>query len=549
MKIKRYLFCVFFIVMLASSLFAQTEIEKKGLEAITEQSIYGQLEFLASDWTEGRETGTKGIDMAADYIASIFKTFGLKPAGDIVTIRRDRNTPPVSEKTYFQNLELIEYKSKDDMFLKVHYKDGDLERTVVFDYRTDFSLFVQDLAEQFTAPVVFVGYGLTDKTNNYDDFADIDVKGKFILRLSGYPGSTDTTSNAYKIFHPDTRQKQTAMRNRKNAALRRSGAVGVLDVIYPDRSYRSWATNKPYRWNRPYYEGDTPAPRGNAKRLRMISDTFSSGMLYISISNRIADLLLKDSGIDIESFVKNAAENAVPSSKVLEDKKVTIKTSVETNIITTQNVLGYIEGENPDEVIVLGGHYDHYGKYNGYIWNGADDDASGTVGVMEIAKAFMATGVKPKKSVIFAAWTGEEKGLCGSRYFVNTYKPLEDVHFNMNFDMIGRDSYEDKEGNTVDVRYTTRAVNLKDYIDNYNNLINLNLNMRGSRRPRAGTDLTPFAEKDIPIVGFFTGFHDDYHQVSDTIDKINLEKMTKIIKLGFLNAWKVANVEGKLDWQ
>jgi len=554
MKLKNVLFVFISVLFLTSVVFAQTAVEQKGLAAITEESVKSQLEFLSSDWTEGREAASQGIALAADYIASMFKVYGIKPAGDYTEVSRGYGRfapPPERKRTYMQNFDLIVYEPGDDMYLKVHSKTGDVEKTVIFNYQTDFTINsrrLPDYAENFTAPVVFVGYGITDKENNYDDFANINVKGKIALRLAGYPGHRDKDSRAYEIFHPADRDEERALSNKKNEALMNSGALAVLDFDLNGNISRSMAVNKPFRWNLPIYEGDTPPPSGYTRRMRLVSQTFSPTVTVVDVTNRVADLLLIGSGIDIEQFEKNAAENLISDSRILADKKITIKTDVKTKVVSCQNVVGYIEGENPDEIIVLGGHYDHLGKDKGYIYNGADDDASGTVAVMTIAKAFIATGVKPKKSVVFAGWSAEEKGLLGSRYFVSDpFKPLENIVWNLNFDMIGR-SYNDESGKSVNVTYTSHAVQLKEFLESYNRLIGLNLNLRGASQPRGGTDFTPFAEHNIPIMSFYTGSHPEYHQPDDEIELIDFNKMINIIKLGFLNAWKVANLDGKLVW-
>jgi len=550
----RHLLIFIGIMLFSACLFAQTEIESKGLDAITEESVSGQLKFLSSDWTQGRETGTKGIDMAADYIASIFKSLGLKPAGDFQAVRTGRRrmmfsmTPPEQERTFFQNFELIEYEPGNEMELSVSFKEGDLRKEISFNYRTDFSVNTSDYAEKFTAPVVFVGYGITDKEKNYDDFANIDVSGKLVLRLAGYPGHLDKESKGYKLFDVTNYMAMRNLYQTKSEALRNSGAVGVLEVNYSGNTSRAWAVNKPYRWDLPYYEGDTPPPRSR-RRMRLVSDELSTNLTVVTISNRIANLLVKGTGIDIEEFEKAVAENLTPSSRILYEKEVSVETSVNTKIITTQNVVGYIEGENPDEIVVIGGHYDHLGYYDGYIWNGADDNASGTVAVMEIARAFLATGVKPKKTMVFAAWAAEEKGLLGSRYFVShPFKPLKNITMNMNFDMIARDAPNDKEGNKTGVTYTSHAVQLKEFLENDVKITGLDASIRASSSPRGGSDFAPFAEKNIPIISHMAAMHEDYHQPTDHFNKVNIEKMTKIIELGFLTAWKVANLDGKLIW-
>lgn len=201
-----------------------------------------------------------------------------------------------------------------------------------------------------------------------------------------------------------------------------------------------------------------------------------------------------------------------------------------------------IEGEDTENVVVVGAHYDHLGKYGGYIWNGADDNASGTVGIMSIAKACMATGIKPKRTIIFAAWTGEERGLFGSRYFVKNFKDQK-INVALNYDMISRDSDYDKKGNKVSMIYTKPfpkiAVDTKKHNEEAD--LGLDINYAPMDRPVGGSDNGSFAEKDIPVFWFFIGSHEDYHRPSDHYEKANWKKFTNIIKLGFLNVWEFAN--------
>ena len=244
------------------------------------------------------------------------------------------------------------------------------------------------------------------------------------------------------------------------------------------------------------------------------------------------------------------AQTLQPASKELTGKTVAFHTSVNSKVVKARNVVGYIEGEKKDEFIVVGGHYDHLGKWDGYIWNGADDNGSGTVGVMTIAKAFAATGKKPEKSVIFAAWTGEEKGLFGSKFFVQqAMKKKMNIVLNLNYDMIARDVEGDELKNKADMSYTKAypgieeqtKKNLADY------KINLDMSYRASEKPSGGSDHAPFAAEGIPIFYFMAAMHPDYHQPSDELSKINWEKMTNIIRIGFLNTWDFANDEKYLQ--
>jgi len=193
--------------LIMSVLNAQLDSREKGLESITIDVVKSQLEFLASDWTEGRGTGQKGIYLAGDYIASIFKVYGLLPGGDFEWTRlsrseRMRGVKPEKTRSYFQNFSLIEYYHGEDHEFSLISQNSAGKQILKFAYRTDFTVNTSDVGTEITAPVVFVGYGLVDIENNYDDFKGVDVKGKIILRLSGYPGHKDTTSNAYKKFHP-----------------------------------------------------------------------------------------------------------------------------------------------------------------------------------------------------------------------------------------------------------------------------------------------------------------------------------------------------------
>jgi Zn-dependent M28 family amino/carboxypeptidase len=224
---------------------------------------------------------------------------------------------------------------------------------------------------------------------------------------------------------------------------------------------------------------------------------------------------------------------------------VIVSTEVKTRRVRVRNVVAMIEGENPNEFVVVGAHMDHMGMEAGKVWNGADDNASGTVGVVMIAKAIAATGVKPKKSIVFCAWTGEEKGLLGSEYFT-MYPPMgkiSAVKFYLNYDMIGRDIATDTAKNKAGVTYTKAFPKLGEWtvgnLKKYN--INLDVSIRSADAPSGGSDYTAFTKNKIPIVAWMAAMHPEYHQPSDHVSLINWEKMQSIIKLGFLQVWDAAN--------
>lgn len=530
------------------SVFAQTDVEK-GLEAITESSVKGQLEFLASDWTEGRAVGTKGAYIAADYITSMFKVYGIEPFGDEVRTRPSRRermagVRPTVSKSYYQNFSLLEYTTGDEQSFSVISSGVGSENAVNFGFKTDFNVRIGTVGQTAQAPLVFVGYGFSDEDEGYDDLKKIDLKGKIAVVLAGFPGHKDTSSVAYKKFAPEGRNAQYYLERNKTNRLEKLGALAIIQVNPDADPTLDWSQNQIYPVKGNYYEADKPLSSYYDYRMTMPGDTLTANIPTFTITPRVANEIISGTGIDFAGFEKMVTEKLQPASQVLSGKSVAFKTTVNSKIVKARNVVGMIEGEKKDEFIVVGGHYDHLGKFDGWIWNGADDNASGTVGVMTIAKAFKATGKKPEKSVIFAAWTGEEKGLWGSKYFVQQAKKKDmNVVLNLNYDMIARDTERDTLKNQASMVYTKAYSGIEDItkknLDDFD--INLDLQYRSSDRPGGGSDHAPFAQANIPVFYFMAAMHPDYHQPGDELSKINWNKMIDIIRIGFLNTWEFAN--------
>ncbi|SBV99253.1 conserved exported hypothetical protein [uncultured Dysgonomonas sp.] len=213
-----------------------------------------------------------------------------------------------------------------------------------------------------------------------------------------------------------------------------------------------------------------------------------------------------------------------------------------------RNVLGYIEGENKNEYVVMGAHYDHLGMDEvldgDKIYNGADDNASGVSAVLQIAKAFLASGEKPERTIIFALWDGEELGLLGSEYFMQTCPFASEIKGYVNFDMIGRNNDEQKPKYVV-YFYTEAHPQfgewLKSDIKTYG--LGLEPNYRPWDKPIGGSDNASFAKRDVPVIWYHTDGHPDYHQPSDHADKINWDKLVEITKAAYLNLWNLANLK------
>lgn len=526
------------------------DAKQKGLDAISQQAVEAQLEFLSSDWTQGRATGTEGAYLAADYIASMFKVFGLQPGGDSKIIwpsRQERmaGKRPTTEDTYFQAFNLLEYKNGDQHELSLSEQTSSGKRSTKFAYQVDFAVRASDVAVELEAPVVFVGYGIVDEESGYNDYKGVDVKGKIVLMLSGYPGMQDGDSKAFKAFEPVFRGGGRRLYQHKSENAREQGAVGVIEVSPEGESPASWASNLPFRYNSGNYEGVEPRASFYTTRMRHPGQELNSSPVSISVSQRVANHLLKGSGVDLLGYEASVKNTMKPQAKELSGKKLSLKTTVDSKLIRAQNVVGVLPGKDTSEIVVIGAHYDHLGIHDGWIWNGADDNASGTVGVMSIAKACMATGEKPEKTIVFCAWTGEEKGLLGSRYFAD--HPFKDAKMllNLNYDMISRDNTNDTLGVKCSMNYTKAYPVLKELteknIESYG--LNLEVGFRPSARPRGGSDHSSFSAKDVPIMYFMAGFPPEYHQPDDHIELVNFPKMTDIIRVGYLNIWDLANTE------
>jgi len=539
---------LFILFMATISVFAQTEIEK-GMDAINQEVIKGQLEFLASDWTEGRAVGTKGAYMAADYIASMLKTYGVEPFGDEVRSRPSRSemmkgVRPTVTKSFYQNFSLIQYEPGEDQTFSVVSSTAGSNNSVNFGYKTDFYVRPGSVGQTTQAPLVFVGYAFEDEEEGYNDLKKLDLKGKIAVVLQGFPGHKDSSSVGFEKFTPEGRYARYYMERDKTSRLEKAGVIAIIQVNPDADPTLNWAQNQIYPVKGSYYESDKPLGSYYNSRMSMPGNTLKANIPTFTVTPRVANEIISETGVNFEEFEITVAEKMQPSSRVLLGKSVAFKTSVNSEIVKARNVVGIIEGEKKDEFIVVGGHYDHLGKWDGWIWNGADDNASGTVGVMTIAKAFKATGKKPEKSIIFAAWTGEEKGLFGSKYFVQqAQKNNMNIVLNLNYDMIARDTERDTLKNQAAMTYTKANAGIEELtkknLEDHN--INLDISYRASEKPGGGSDHAPFAEVGIPIFYFMAAMHPDYHQPSDELSKINWDKMEEIIRIGFLNTWEFAN--------
>ncbi|MEW6129860.1 MAG: M28 family peptidase [Acidobacteriota bacterium] len=521
------------LLLLSLSVFARQldEPTKKAVESIRADDIKSHMYFLSADEMAGRDAGSHEGRITANYIASQFMRYGLKPVGD--------------GGTYFQNFDLIEaWVDNDNTELKAKI-DG-VEKTYQLGF--DFNLARQsNNPAQVTAPVIFLGYGVNAPEYGYNEFAGVNLRGKIAMVLSSEPQSSDANSKFKgkwetihgKIWH-------------KIETLRKAGAAGIV-VINPSRP-----TRPPRLASAP-----TDFQAGVTPRIQLAGSLWD--IPTFSISQSVANEWLASAGKTVDVLQQSIDRNLKPQPIEITGLTITLKKALKSRrVIRTRNVVGLLEGSDPqlkDEAVIITAHYDHVGTVAGRIYRGADDNASGTIGVMEIAEAYLTAKLKPKRSILFVVFEAEERGLLGAFYYVDRpIIPLAKTYVNLNMDMIGRDEHSptwnttpEQNRNGVNVVGTLYNPELRKMIEASNQGIGLSLDFKtdtvDSESWFSRSDHFPFATKSIPMVLFNTGEHPDYHTENDTWDKINYPKMEKIVRLIFLTSLEAANATHKIDFK
>jgi aminopeptidase YwaD len=475
---RRNLFLVFFLLLFYScSYFGSTSPQ------IDEKDLYKHLSYIASDKLEGRRAGTKGAELAAEYIAKQFKRFGLRPVGD--------------NGTYFQYFDFTsEVKAGAQNFLSFNVSGKEIKLT----FKRDFHPLPFSESGKVNSEVVFAGYGISAPELNYDDYDGIDVKGKVLIILKGTP-------DGYKA-HSEF-EKYLPLRYKVSNA-QSKGALGVIIVD-------------------PFSE--------KFERFTYDFSAGKSGIVAVEVRNSLIDSLFKLCGYDFKLYdiVKKIYDERKPYSFGIKNLTVEIQSDVVYVKSKVANVLGYLEGSNPslkDEYIIIGAHYDHLG-WGGQgslipdtvaIHNGADDNGSGTVGLLELAEYLSNNRKILNRSILFIAFTAEEEGTIGSGYYVkNPVLPLEKAVAMINMDMIGR-MKEDK----LTIYGVGTSPIWDGLIQELNSKFKFNLNL--VKDGYGPSDHAQFYSKGLPVLHFFTGIHSDYHKPSDDYDKINYQGQRKILE-------------------
>lgn len=467
---------------------------------ISKADMHDYLSIIASDSFQGRETGMEGQKMAAGFISSKFKSYGI---------------PPYKDSTYYQTypINVILPMSAEVIVDGKNF----IARKDFYNYPGQGEQTIEENKVQF------LGYGIEEK--NYNDYLDVDVKDKVIMILSGEPFSKDSISF---ITGKKSASAWSSYYKVKPEKAKEKGVKAlfiVVDDVFKD------VEEKRHRL-------DTPS---------MKLDVAKTEMPIIYISKEMACRILK-----IEDI-----EKIRPTEKPLKlevQAHIVVNINNEVQKSSSENVLAYIEGGDlKEELIIISAHYDHLGKIGDVIYNGADDDGSGTVAVMELAQVFAKAkkeGHGPRRSILCIAVSGEEKGLLGSSYYVKHPEfPLNNTVCDLNIDMIGRmdKNHLDNANYIYLIGSDKLSSQLHAISENANKKYsNLELDYtyndeKDKNRFYYRSDHYNFAKNGIPVIFYFDGVHADYHKPTDDIEKINFDKIEKITRFVFFTAWELAN--------
>ena len=499
-------------------------------EQISAERITRHIQFLASDKLQGRRTGTPAADEAGRYIAKEFRSYGLKPAS---------GTDFLQPFTFVAGVKLGPHNS-----FELKGKSGARQ----FKVEQDFMPLAFASPEMATGEVVFLSYGISAPDLQYDNYAGVDAKGKIVMIVRGSPDGDNPHGRFAEYTQPGLEIQNKTLKARER------GARGVIFV----------SEEKIFQHDR-------------LSRLRHDLNFLDAGIPVVAVSREVANAILDERNLTLkrtksEDGSEARSEDALDRAKTVVNRSPSLKgptVSFKADVLkingNASNVAGILQGSDPQlasEYVVIGAHYDHLGLGGpeslaavpeGQIHHGADDNASGTTGLLELARVLGSLREKPKRSIVFIAFSGEELGLLGSGAYTKTpLAPLASTVAMLNMDMIGR-----LRNNGLFVGGVGTSPAWKPLLEKLNSATDQKAgspeNGSGSRFQMSygedgfgPSDHQAFYVKDIPVLFFFTGSHDDYHKPSDTADKINVEGLRQIASFVGRVAVDVANEPARI---
>ncbi len=532
--------CFGLLLSLASELAAQTSAP--GNDAIRREALKADLFFLASDELRGRLSEDPENRIAALFIRSRFERLGLKPMA--------------LEDSFFQTFVLSKATLGEISSLDLRTASG---ATLTYRLKQDFVPQTFSASGSAEAEVVFGGYGIRAAKLGHDDFKGDAFRGRIALVLDHEPGEKEPESAFDGVVTSEYSRDL-----RKALYAQNAGALAIL--------YVADAHNHPGETNFTELSEQTwPDTPRRMPRLSLARWTDSVRIPAMAISPTIAAAILEPTGKSLEELARLAEASGGTAPIPVPGLRVAVTASVAQEAINDRNVVAAIEGSDPrlkDEWVVVCAHYDHDGADDQRIFNGADDDGSGTVALLAIAEAYAEAarqGARPKRSVLFAAWNSEERGLLGAwAYAENPLVPLERTIATLNMDMIGRNEEVPVGGgrrfrgleiqtaesnrNRVNILGHTYSSDLKARVEESNRGMELELLMRYDNNESnllRRSDQWPFLQKGVPSLFFHTGLHPDYHTEFDRPEKIEYEKLERIARLVHQTSWDLASGDGR----
>lgn len=535
MRARRFILSSICVIALVSSAGAQRPA-RGGIGSIQEDSLEEWLTYLSSDELQGRATYGEGLGLAAQYIAEHLQEWGVKPAGD--------------NGTYFQTVKVLGVRTTSRSSVTVEV-NGE-SRTFKDSEAVTFPRSMGG-KQTVSGPVVFAGYGLQIPSAKLDDYSRLDATGKVVVYI-GAQGPAATPDGSFRL-----------LAGRSRLALEK-GAIGVVGQPQgPGRGGRGASPPAAAQGGR----GAQP-DNGDFTTVQRYTDPVPPN---VTAQDEFFEFLFSGSSVRFAELKEKVAKREPIEPFAIPNAKITFNVDPEYTIVRmrlTRNVVGIVEGSDPklkDSYVLYGAHYDHIGYREGLpqgrggqpagdqddrINNGADDDGSGTVAIMSIARAF-ALGPRPKRSLLFVWHAGEENGLLGSRYNADyPVVPLAKMVAQLNMDMVGRNrDNKPEESNTV---YVVGSDRISTELHNINEDANASLpkpltldyemnDPADTQSIYTRSDHYSYAAKGIPIVFYFTGLHPDYHRPSDTVDKIVFDKMARVARLAYETGRRVADLD------
>lgn len=490
---------------------------RASVDGMRAEALGAHVKFLASPALEGRGLGSAGLDAALEYAAAQLALAGVAPLGP----------------SYFQPVPMREIREAGGS-VEVERRNGETRETRSFRHGVDVVLLPQP-ARAVAGPVVFASYGIRETAPARDDYRGLDVKGKIVAVREGLPpGEAWKTKELRSKYADGDAEERWAEKVRTAKAL---GAVAVLGIEGEEWTARLAGKEKPATF-----------------AFRSFTESSSAGPLVVRCSPVVLEALL------------GAPPKPEEAPRSLTGASAELRATGVERLGLSRNVVGVLEGSDPklkDEAVVLGAHADHLGRIDGVVHSGADDNASGTAALLEIARAFAAAPVRPKRTLVFAFWTGEEEDKIGSGHWVrHPLWPLTRTVAYLNFDMVGHPwlaaeirtlvteaGLPDAEGvlartkpeEFIEPGIASFAPELGPVLGRAGRATGLTLHLDWTEGVHGGSDYRDFARARVPFVRFFGNFFPGYHEPSDTAEALDPLQVRRVARLGLATAWLLAD--------